>query len=59
MAKKLTVTQKMVIAHILSEVQDKMRYDEDYGEYVDGGDIIIVLDEDEYKALMDIDPYNI
>ena len=53
---KFTDEQLDVLRYIVRVVQDNMSFDDSMDEYTDGGGIVLCMDEDEYKALMSINP---
>jgi hypothetical protein len=50
----LTLEERCLITKSLRSVEDCMEFDEDYGEYTDGGRFILSLDAEELKALKSV-----
>ena len=55
----LTLTQRCIIMDLVSTAQASLEWDEELGEYADGGRMMLSLTEDEYQELMSINTANL
>lgn len=57
--KNLTLTQRCIIIDLVHTAQASLEWDEELGEYADGGRMMLSLTEEEYQELMSINTSNL